>query len=250
MRTLTLSSLLVASAAQAGPDLILNKCQGNAFQKFSYNGTQFYLPGNPNMCIDIANFNTNPGAEVYTWPCGDGSKNNEVWIVTGNQIKSAQTPATCLAVASNVYYNGTSVTTDNCNTNDPLQGFSFDATSGSILHVASGLCVDGGSPVPVTDYCDDPVHKTWPFCDYTQSLDVRSADIVSRLSVADKIKALNTATPSLSSVGLHSYQWWSEVCNTYHIISSDSVFICTNISFSSFPSSSFNRPLTVFLAQE
>ena len=37
------------------------------------------------MCIDIDDFNTKPGAEVYTWPCGQGSGANEVWIVTGSQ---------------------------------------------------------------------------------------------------------------------------------------------------------------------
>jgi hypothetical protein len=35
-------------------------------------------------------------------------------------------------------------------------------------------------------FCDDAVHSAWPVCDMTQSLDARSADIVSRLSLDDK----------------------------------------------------------------
>ena len=41
-------------------------------------------------------------------------------------------------------------------------------------------------------------------------LDDRAADIVSRLSVNDKISSLVTGTGSLPSVGLPAYQWWSE----------------------------------------
>lgn len=39
-----------------------------------------------------------PGADVYTWPCGDGSKLNEDWVISASSIQSMQTPATCLAV--------------------------------------------------------------------------------------------------------------------------------------------------------
>jgi hypothetical protein len=185
-----------------------------AYQQWTFNGTKFFLTSTagskPPKCMDIADFNTAPGAEVYTWPCGDGSGANEVWVVAGSQIKSGQTPATCLAVAAAAPTVGTQVTTDVCNPADPLQALLFDAATGLITHTPSNLCVDGGSPVPPTPWCAVPPRSAWTFCDPSAPLDDRAADIVARLSVADKVKSLVTGTAPLSSVGLPAYQWWSE----------------------------------------
>jgi hypothetical protein len=185
-----------------------------AYQQWTFNGTKFFLTSTagskPPKCMDIADFNTAPGAEVYTWPCGDGSGANEVWVVAGSQIKSGQTPATCLAVAAAAPTVGTQVTTDVCNPADPLQALNFDAATGLITHTPSNLCVDGGSPVPPTPWCAVPPRSAWTFCDPSAPLDDRAADIVARLSVADKVKSLVTGTAPLSSVGLPAYQWWSE----------------------------------------
>jgi hypothetical protein len=57
--------------------------------------------------------------------------------------------------------------------------------------------------VPST-WCQSAPPSTWPVCNTLLSLDARSADIVSRLSIADKISALGTGTPALNSVGLPS----------------------------------------------
>ncbi len=105
---------------------------------------------------------------------------------------------------------GAQISTNTCNTADPLQTLSYDATSGLITHTPSGLCVDGGSPLPPTPWCSVPPRNTWLFCDPSAALDDRSADIVSRLSINDKIESLVTGTGSLPSVGLPAYQWWSE----------------------------------------
>ena len=102
------------------------------------------------------------------------------------------------------------VTTAVCSDTDPNQQLAFDATTGLIIHTPSGLCVDGGTVLPPEDWCAEPAHSAWTICDPTAGLDDRAADIVARLSLADKIQALGTATPRLPSVGLPSYQWWSE----------------------------------------
>ncbi len=65
----------------------------------------------------------------------------------------------------------------------------------------------GPSPTP---WCAATPQSAWAVCDPTQSLDARAADIVGRLSLSDKLASLVTATTALSSVGLPSYQWWSE----------------------------------------
>ena len=203
-------------SSQQGPDLILNTCNASSakFQQWTFNvsSSKFFLTAtagdHPPLCIDISDFNTNPSAEVYTWPCGQGSGANEVWIVTGSQIKSGQTPATCLAATSTDV--GSQVSTNTCNTGDALQTLLFDASTGLITHTGSGLCVDGGSPLPPSNWCATPPRNTWTFCNPAAALDDRAADIVNRLSVADKIQSLVTQTGPLPSVGLPAYQWWSE----------------------------------------
>lgn len=52
--------------------------------------------------------------------------------------------------------------------------------------------------------------KSAKFCDFTLGIDERAADIVSRLTIPEKISALGTATHALPSVGLPPYNWWSE----------------------------------------
>lgn len=158
------------------------------------------------VCIDIESFNTNPGATVRTFPCGRGSKLNQDFVVSADSIKSMQTPPTCLAVIVPII-NGTGVTTAECSASDPNQELAYSAASGEIVHVPSGLCLDSGSPLPPQVFCSVGDHASWPFCDPNTAIDDRVADIVSRLSLADKISALGTQTPFLSSVGMNPYQW-------------------------------------------
>ena len=55
------------------------------------------------------------------------------------------------------------------------------------------------------------VRRAPQFCDPTVGIDERSADIVSKLTILEKISALGTNTGELPSVGLPKYNWWSEV---------------------------------------
>ena len=150
---------------------------------------------------------------MYTWPCGDGSGDNENWVVSATSIKSGQTPPTCLVVEAGSpgeIFNGTRISTATCSAADPMQTLTYSSATGLIVHGPSGLCVDGGSPLPAFDFCTVLDHATWPICDPTQDIDARAADIVGRLSLADKFVSLGTDTPFLPSVDLPSYQWWSE----------------------------------------
>ena len=257
MRVIAVAFAAVA-AAQSGPDLILNTCSAAAakYQQFQvYKTTSIILSAtagdNPPKCVDIANFNTNPGAEgtlccclgrrashrggksllrlllpfllprppypslappsrlaVYTWPCGDGSGKNEAWTITASSIASQQTPSTCLA--AEVGEVQARVTTAACSSTDPLQQLAYSAATQLIVHVPSGLCVDAGTPLPPEQWCQKPAQANWTVCNPNAALDDRAADIVSRLSLADKIAALGTGTPYLPSVSLPAYQWWSE----------------------------------------
>ena len=74
-----------------------------------------------------------------------------------------------------------------------------------------------GHPVPDPDgpYMRNPClnGSRWshlPFCDTTLGLDERAADIVQRLSAAERITALGSQDAGFPSVGLLPYDWWSE----------------------------------------
>jgi hypothetical protein len=129
--------------------------------------------------------------------CGRGSKLNEDFVISATSIESMQTPPTCLSVAApnmSFIINGSSLTTAECDSSDPLQQLAYSASTQLIVHVPTGLCVDAGSPLPPQDFCGILGHSAWTICDSNAPIDARSADIVARLSLADKIQALGTAT--------------------------------------------------------
>ena len=74
----------------------------------------------------------------------------------------------------------------------------------------SVFAIVGGAAAQLGNWCAQAPQNSWTVCDSTAALDARSADIVSRLTVDDKILSLVTATKALNSVGLPAYQWWSE----------------------------------------
>lgn len=217
MKVAAILAGFAAAAAQGGPQLVLNTCSkaSAALQLWQLNasggnawGTTLSLATLQNgnrMCMDIQDFSIQAGAVVYTWPCGDGSKSNEAWSVGRNFIQSLDGGSMCLAAA--FLGVGGAVTTAPCNAADPAQTLSYNATTGLIVNVPSGLCVDAGTPI---SWCSIADHANWTICDPTAPIDARAADIVSRLSLADKIAALGTSTPALPSVGLPAYNWWSE----------------------------------------
>lgn len=50
----------------------------------------------------------------------------------------------------------------------------------------------------------------FPFCDQSLSLDDRSADLVSRLTLEEKQSILDNGAQAVPRLGLPAYQWWSE----------------------------------------
>lgn len=67
-------------------------------------------------------------------------------------------------------------------------------------------------PPEMVNPCIDKTSKfaSMPFCNSSLSLDERVADAVGRMTISEKIGALGTATPAIPSLGLLSYNWWSE----------------------------------------
>lgn len=60
--------------------------------------------------------------------------------------------------------------------------------------------------------CDasNPTTKLFQFCRTDLSVNRRARDIVSRLTVDEKISQLVNSAPGIPRLGVPAYQWWSE----------------------------------------
>ena len=86
--------------------------------------------------------------------------------------------------------------------------------AGSVVVATAGFLHPKPQPHPqgalMVNPCLNATFKSATFCDVTKGIDERSADIVKRLTIIEKIDALGTGTGPLPSVGLPAYNWWSE----------------------------------------
>ncbi|XP_027093239.1 probable beta-D-xylosidase 7 [Coffea arabica] len=60
--------------------------------------------------------------------------------------------------------------------------------------------------------CDssNPLTKSYPFCNTTLAVNERVEDLVSRLTLDEKIEQLENSAPAIPRLNISAYQWWSE----------------------------------------
>ena len=73
------------------------------------------------------------------------------------------------------------------------QKWTFNSSDNTIRGVGSGLCLDVGSIVT----CMDKPLSTYPYCNYTLDPLTRAKDLVSRLTLAEKVGACKSNFQSL-----------------------------------------------------
>ena len=110
-----------------------------------------------------------------------------------------------------------------------------------------------GTPVPqprTPDFINNPclnkssVFASQPWCDASLSIDERVDDMVSRLTLEEKIGALDTSAPPLPSLGLNAYNWWSEATHGIsHVRNDQTTPYESNFAFPITTAMSFNRSL-------
>jgi hypothetical protein len=64
--------------------------------------------------------------------------------------------------------------------------------------------------MPLNNPCLDPKSNfsSQPWCDHSLPIDGRVEDMVSRMTIQEKIANLDTQAPAIPSLGLNSYNWW------------------------------------------
>jgi len=71
----------------------------------------------------------------------------------------------------------------------------------------------GGAIAEVPPYaCDsrDPATRSYTFCDSSKPITVRVEDLISRLSLEEKISQLGNNASAVPRLGIPKYEWWSE----------------------------------------
>ncbi|GLU16210.1 hypothetical protein SLE2022_326550 [Rubroshorea leprosula] len=63
---------------------------------------------------------------------------------------------------------------------------------------------------PFACHPSDPLTKSYPFCKTTLPINQRVQDIISRLTLDEKISQLVNTAPPIPRLGIPRYQWWSE----------------------------------------
>ncbi|GMH59653.1 hypothetical protein TL16_g02872 [Triparma laevis f. inornata] len=89
-----------------------------------------------------------------------------------------------------------------------MKFFTFFAVASPLF--ASTVFADEANPVLVNPCVDTTDFLTADFCNVTLPLSARVADAIKRMTLDEKISALDSDTPEIPSLGLNRYNWWSE----------------------------------------
>ncbi|XVF64749.1 hypothetical protein PTKIN_Ptkin09bG0191900 [Pterospermum kingtungense] len=82
----------------------------------------------------------------------------------------------------------------------------------ALIHICLLLLVSAQSADQPPFSCDssDPLTKSYPFCKTTLPIDDRVQDLISRLTLDEKISQLVNSAPAIPRLGIPGYEWWSE----------------------------------------
>jgi hypothetical protein len=199
-----------------GSVVSLRECAaGSLYQSWQSKNGRLQLVGdahplwNSTFCLSttmgIGEIGVTEGAGLYTSPCRSAFP---VSPSSGGALALTDGSGLCVAVPSSPgALPGVMLHVTNCSTNSVPPEQSFSIGNGVITHVPSGLCVDAGTRVKA---CDGPNSSAFPFCNSSLTLDIRVADLVSRLSFDEKVAMLATPSGGAPAVGVSPSQWWQE----------------------------------------
>lgn len=77
----------------------------------------------------------------------------------------------------------------------------------SIINVLASFSVQSAEP-PFS--CASIPSKNYNFCNAKLSIEQRVADLISKLTLDEKISQLGDIAPAIPRLGIPAYKWWSE----------------------------------------
>ncbi|GKV44047.1 hypothetical protein SLEP1_g51276 [Rubroshorea leprosula] len=93
----------------------------------------------------------------------------------------------------------------------------------------------GSTQPPFSCDSSDPSSKGYPFCQTTLPISQRVRDLVSRLTLDEKISQLVNSAPPIPRLGIPAYQWWSEALHGVTNVGPGILFNGTIRAATSFP---------------
>eukprot|EP00911_Craspedida_sp_UC1_P002537 UC1_evm1s1884 len=92
--------------------------------------------------------------------------------------------------------------------------------------------------------CLSSPYKEMDFCNTSLGVTARVEAAIARMSLPEKISAMGSKTPDIKSLGLPSYNWWSEATHGIsHVRNTDATPGETNFALPITTAASFNRSL-------
>jgi len=119
-------------------------------------------------------------------------------------------------------------------------------------YTCSGSPVPAPEPAPAPPHLNNPCRDAsstfskMPWCDASLPQETRVKDMISRMTLQEKISTLDTSSPAIDSLGLVAYNWWSEATHGISHVANDAAHGTqyeSNFAFPITTAMSFNRSL-------
>ena len=156
-------------------------------------------------CLEVEYGASADGTLVQTYRCQPANTAQQWTIQPNGSITSRNRAASCLGVVPPVAPTAWVVQVTCSGAAD--QAWEVGAAHHTLVHRASGLCLDAGSQIFP---CTTPPFSGFTFCNATAPHDARVADAVVRMTRAEKVQQTSVLTASIPSLGLAPYMVWSE----------------------------------------
>lgn len=239
LRAVALAVTVAAGAADSGGSsyhLKLWSCSSNDPSKVTYKNQHFILNSTAhtinfaetNGCLTSSSSRkAAPGSQLHISPCTPACSPEQGWHFDAStgQLKSTTMEGVCIGIASQ--YDPEAevvVTTQRCDAKNVSLHWQYDAALGHLM--MDGKCIDAGQGVvkpaaltsgrvpPSGQGCLDSVAKALPYCDSSLPIATRVADIISRMTAAEKTAHIwgsgKGAFPGVPRIGLPPFDWGLE----------------------------------------
>ena len=223
-------------------------CSTNDPSKLPYKNQRFLLNSTAhtinfaetNGCLTSSSSRkATPGSELHVSPCTPACTPEQRWLFDANtgQVKSTTLNDVCIGVApqpdvDRVEVTEVLVTAQRCDAENVRLKWQYDAALGHFM--MDGKCIDAGQGVvrpsalasgrgagrvpPSGQGCLSPIAKALPYCNTSLPVASRVADIISRMTIAEKTAHIwgsgshsdNTTFPGVPRLGLPPFDWGLE----------------------------------------
>eukprot|EP01084_Bolivina_argentea_P142244 249897_1 len=158
----------------------------------------------PQTCID-SNFGT-IGTQMWTWDC-DPDNNNQQWYLTNtnkngkNILLQNVASKTCIQSVNKEIYSSDNM--QNCDANNQLQQWIMNSPNPGYIQAVSDSSLCLTIAVQQTHpSCTHTPFNAYPYCNQQLSVEVRVNDLVSRMTLNEKIHNLQNDNPGIFRLGV------------------------------------------------